>query len=220
MKGAKKYFLIALAVIFIDQTSKLLVYATMNEGEYFKVLGDFFKIHYILNPGMAFGLELGASFGKLLLTLFRLVAVVAISYYIIYLVRKKAHTGFIMCVALILGGALGNVIDSTFYGIFLPGNLPENAPMALFHGQVIDMLYIDICHCEMPSWLPFIGGQKYHLWPIFNIADSSIFIAVVIILFRQKGFFAKKQEEKEEQEQEKVENIDTNTNLEANDLSE
>lgn len=212
MKGAKKYFLIALAVIFIDQASKLLVYATMNENDYFGVLGNFFKIHYILNPGMAFGLKLGAPYGKLILTLFRVLAVAGIFYYVIYLVRKKAHTGFIMCVALILGGALGNVIDSTFYGIFLPGNLPKDAPMALFHGQVIDMLYIDICHCEMPSWLPIIGGEKYHLWPIFNIADSSIFIAVVIILFRQKAFFGKNKEAEEESTE--------NNTLETKDLSE
>ncbi|HNU42274.1 MAG TPA: lipoprotein signal peptidase [Cyclobacteriaceae bacterium] len=188
MKYAK-FFLIALAIIVIDQTSKLLVYHNMYIHQEINVIGTWFRLHYLLNPGMAFGIRWESEFGKLALTIFRICAMIGISYYLIKMVQKKAHTGFLVCLALILGGAIGNVIDSTFYGVYL-NNAPQDVPTPWFHGQVIDMLYFPLFHFQWPSWVPLVGGEYFEFFsPVFNIADSSIFIGVVIILFSQKKFF-------------------------------
>jgi len=190
------FLLITLVVIILDQTTKLGVYFTMERGEEFAVLGDWFKIHYTLNPGMAFGLTLDSKYGKLILSSFRIVATIGIATYLYYLVSKKAHRGFAFSIALILAGALGNVLDSIFYGVFLEDNLlnaygePLIVPTPWLHGQVIDMIYVDIWAGNLPEWLPFIGGDYYAFWPIFNIADSSIFVGVSIILIWQKTFFS------------------------------
>src|SRR6478609_11116101 len=132
-----KYFLIAFIVIIIDQTSKLLVYKYMYLHEEVNVLGEWFKLHYLLNPGMAFGIKWDNEFGKLTLTLFRIVAMIGIGYYLVKMAKRNVHAGFLYCMALILGGAVGNVIDSTFYGVFL-NNHPIKSPTPWFHGQVID----------------------------------------------------------------------------------
>src|SRR5579862_131422 len=118
-----KYFVIALLVILIDQTSKLLVHDYMQIHEEVNVFGQWFRLHYLLNPGMAFGIRWDNEFGKLALTVFRIGAMFGIGYYLARSVKKLNHPGFLICLALILGGAVGNVIDSTFYGVFL-----DNAP--------------------------------------------------------------------------------------------
>jgi signal peptidase II len=188
--GYIKYFLIALGVILIDQASKLLVHHHMYLHQEINVLGEWFKLHYLLNPGMAFGIRWESEFGKLALTLFRIVAMFGISYYLITMVRRKAHNGFLICLALILGGAIGNVIDSTFYGVFL-NNAPVDSPTRWFHGQVIDMLYFPLFHFQWPDWVPLKGGEYFEFFsPVFNIADSSIFIGVATILISQRRFFA------------------------------
>ncbi len=133
-----RYFLITLLVIIIDQASKLLVYNNMYIHQEINVLGNWFRLHYLLNPGMAFGIRWENEFGKLALTVFRIFAMIGIAYYLMRMVKKQAHNGFLICLALILGGAIGNVIDSTFYGVFL-NNAPLDAPTKWFHGQVIDM---------------------------------------------------------------------------------
>lgn len=190
-----KYFLLALFVIGIDQASKLLVYHNMYLHEEINVLGEWFRLHYLLNPGMAFGIRWESEFGKLALTLFRIVAMLGISYYLWRLSVRDTHSGFLWCMALILGGAVGNVIDSTFYGVYLEGNLPADAPTPWFHGQVIDMLYFPLFDFVWPEWVPYLGGRYFEFFsPVFNIADSSIFIGVVIILFMQKKFFVEKEE--------------------------
>ncbi len=161
-----------------------------------EVIGDWFKLHYLLNPGMAFGLKWSHEFGKLLLTLFRLGAMVGIGYYIIYLYRQNAKTGLLWCMGLILGGAVGNVIDSTFYGVFLD-NAPADSPTPWFHGQVIDMLFFPLFDGYYPEWVPVIGGDYFLFFsPVFNIADSSIFIGVVLILIFQKRYFKHKEDVK------------------------
>ncbi|GAA3958135.1 lipoprotein signal peptidase [Hymenobacter antarcticus] len=193
-QSAAKFFLLALFIIVIDQLSKWAVHAYMQPGMAgeIRLMGDWAKLHYTLNPGMAFGAELPAPYGKLVLSAFRLVAVFGISYYIIRLVRQRAASGFIACMALILGGALGNLIDSVFYGIIYD-NAPFGSPTRWFYGQVIDMLYVDIYEGFLPQSWPLLGGKYVSLWPIFNIADSSIFIGVAVILLNQSRFF--KQEE-------------------------
>lgn len=189
-----KYFLVAFIVILIDQISKILVYNNMTLHEEIYVIGDWFRIHYLLNPGMAFGIRWENEFGKLALTIFRIGAMIGISYYLWKMATRGAHNGFLICMGLILGGAVGNVIDSTFYGVLL-NNAPADAPTPWFHGQVIDMLYFPIFDLVWPEWIPGIGGKYFEFFsPVFNIADSSIFIGVVVILFFQKRFFKEKEE--------------------------
>ena len=184
-----KYLLIALAVIAIDQTSKLLVHKYMYLHEEVNVVGEWFKLHYLLNPGMAFGIKWESEFGKLALTIFRIFAMFGIGYYLVTMIKKQSHAGFLICLALILGGAVGNVIDSTFYGVLL-NNAPFDAPSPWFHGQVIDMLFFPLFNFTWPEWVPLIGGQDFLFFsPVFNIADSSIFIGVASILIFQKRFF-------------------------------
>jgi len=190
-----KYYLAALLVIAIDQLSKWAVHTYMQPGMAGEIplLGDWFKLHYTLNPGMAFGVELPPPYGKIILTSFRLLAVFGIGYYIYKLWQRRAATGFITCVALILGGAIGNLIDSIFYGVIY-NNAPFEAPTPWFHGQVIDMLYVDIYEGFLPVSWPLVGGSHLSLWPIFNIADSAIFVGVVLILIFQSRFFAEDHE--------------------------
>ncbi len=188
-----KYYLLAVLIIALDQTSKLLVYTNMTMGVSgeINVIGDWFRLHYLLNPGMAFGIELDFlnEYGKLFLTIFRLLASVAIAYAIYVLYQRKAHTGMIVCVALILGGAIGNVIDSVFYGVFMEGNMIPGSSSPWFHGQVIDMLYFPLFEGYFPEWVPQVGGNYFLFFsPVFNIADSSIFVGVTSIIIFQKHF--------------------------------
>lgn len=154
------------------------------------LLGDWFKLHYILNKGMAFGMSLGSTYGKLFLTLFRLAAIGGIAYLLIYISRNNYATGLAWCIALILGGAIGNLVDSIFYGAWLQ-NAPYNAITPWFHGQVIDMIYLDFWEGYLPSWIPLWGGKKVAFLPIFNLADVAIFIGVLFILIKQKSFLSR-----------------------------
>lgn len=155
-----------------------------------RVFGDWFKLHYILNEGMAFGIQFGYEYGKLGLTLFRLVAMIFIAIYLYRMAKKELNPGLLWCIALILGGAIGNVVDSTFYGVWL-NNADPDAITPWFHGKVVDMFYLDIWEGYVADWVPFWGGEKIALWPIFNIADAAIFVGVFMILIFQKRFFAK-----------------------------
>ncbi|MEO8473345.1 MAG: lipoprotein signal peptidase [Chryseolinea sp.] len=190
-----RYFILAFAIIVIDQTVKLLVNHYMFLHQEITVLGNEqygFKLHYLLNPGMAFGIRWNNEFGKLALTVFRIGAMIGIGYYLVNMARRNSSTGFLWCMALILGGAVGNVIDSTFYGVLL-NNHPSNSPTPWFHGQVIDMLFFPIFDFTWPDWVPGIGGEYFLFFtPVFNIADSSIFLGVVTILVFQKRFFGDK----------------------------
>jgi signal peptidase II len=187
-----KYFLLALAIILVDQTSKLLVDKYMYLHQEINVIGDWFRLHYLLNPGMAFGIRWNNEFGKLALTVFRIGAMVGIAYYLWKMASKNTHAGFLWCMALILGGAVGNVIDSTFYGVLLD-NHPIDSPTPWFHGQVIDMLFFPLFEFTWPHWVPALGGERFLFFsPVFNIADSSIFLGVVVILIFQRKFFKDK----------------------------
>lgn len=177
-------------MIVIDQAVKIWVHYNIVLGEEIKVFGDWFKLHYILNEGMAFGLRFGSDYGKLGLTLFRIVAMVFISMYLYRMAKKGMHSGLLWSIALILGGAIGNVIDSTFYGVLF-NNAPYDAVTPWFHGKVIDMFYLDVWEGQVADWVPIWGGEQLALWPIFNVADASIFAGVALILLYQKRFFAK-----------------------------
>lgn len=187
-----KYFLLTLAVIAIDQAVKLLVHFKMVFGQNgeIKVFGDWFKLHYILNEGMAFGLQFGSEWGKLGLTLFRMVAITVIAFYLFKLAKRNYHPGLLWSVALILGGAIGNLIDSIFYGVYL-NNAPYDAITPWFHGKVVDMFYVDIWEGIVADWVPLWGGEYIALWPIFNVADVCIFAGVVLLVVFQRKFFGK-----------------------------
>jgi len=151
-----KYFLLTLIIILIDQTVKLLVHNNMDlgvNGE-MKIIGDWFRLHYMLNEGMAFGMKLDWTYGKVFLTSFRLLASFAGIYLLYYYAKKKVHRGLLWSGSLILAGALGNVIDSIFYGVLLD-NAPYDAPSAWFYGQVVDMFYFPLFEFTWPNWIPF-----------------------------------------------------------------
>lgn len=198
MKKTHKYFLIALAVIIVDQITKFIVKLNMQMGEMgqIKILGDLFKLHFIENRGAAFGftvssfarglgIEMTEETGKLILSVFSIVAVVAIGYVLYKLADHKSPLPYY--VALIFGGAMGNIIDRTFYGLWFSSINEYDG--GLFHGRVVDMFYLDIWKGQLPEWLPIWGGDYTSLWPIFNIADSAISIGIVVILIFQGRFF-------------------------------
>ena len=206
-----KYYLICLLVVIIDHASKLAVHFNMRLGEEVIVFDDWFRIHYLLNPGMAFGMEFSfISNGKLVLSIFRIFATAGIGYYLYSQSRKGAHKGFLFCLALILGGAIGNAIDSIFYGVLLEGNAIIGAETPWFHGRVIDMLYFPLLDGYFPDWMPGVGGRYFSFFSaIFNIADSSIFIGAISIMLFQNKFFAHALEPKHYQQQGVEQTLDT-----------
>ncbi|WP_158990871.1 lipoprotein signal peptidase [Mucilaginibacter sp. L196] len=178
-----KPFLIVVFIVLIDQIIKTWVRTNMYLGQDIHFLGDHGMLHYTENNGMAFGMELGGDFGKLVLTMFRIAAVVAIGYGLVYLIKHKYHRGLVMCVALILAGALGNIVDSTIYGVLYQHG-------QIFYGRVVDMFYFPLLSGNFPQWVPIWGGQDYIFFrPVFNFADSAISVGVIAILIFQKRYF-------------------------------
>lgn len=171
----------------------------MTIGQEFPLIADKAIIHFTENNGMAFGLELGGEAGKLALSLFRIGAIAAIGYGLVYMVKRKYHRGLIMNVALIFAGAFGNIIDSAFYGmIFSESNWYDKATLfpagggysGFLHGKVVDMFYFPLISGYYPSWFPVWGGEDFIFFrPVFNLADASISVGVILILIFQKSYF-------------------------------
>jgi signal peptidase II len=176
-------FLVAAFIVLIDQVIKTWVRTHMDFNTEIHFMGSHGMLRYTENNGMAFGWELGGTVGKLVLTLFRIFAVCGIGYGLVYLIQHKYHRGLIMCVALIFAGALGNIIDSTFYGLLYQHG-------HLFEGRVVDMFYFPLIKGTYPSWFPVWHGQYFEFFqPIFNLADASISVGVIAILIFQKRYF-------------------------------
>lgn len=162
----------------------------MYLGQTKPMIGNWFFLHFTENNGMAFGVELGGVTGKLILTAFRLFAVAGIIWYLIKQVNSKVHKGLIICISLILAGAIGNIIDSVFYGVWFTDYVTYDDKGKFFLGRVVDMLYFPIIETRYPSWFPLWGGQDLTFFrPIFNIADASISSGVIAIIVFQKKFF-------------------------------
>ncbi|WP_029286866.1 lipoprotein signal peptidase [Pedobacter sp. R20-19] len=183
MKGYTKPLLVIFLVLIADQLLKTWIKTNMYLGQEFNIIGKWFIIHFTENNGMAFGMEFGGEFGKLALSLFRIAAVAGIGYGLHYLIKHKYHRGLILNVALIFAGALGNIIDSVFYGKIYGYE-------TWFHGRVVDMLYFPIAEGHFPSWIPIWGGDEFVFFrPVFNLADAAISLGVILILVFQKNYF-------------------------------
>ncbi len=209
MKGKHVAFLIVL-ILLVDQASKIYIKTHFDLHQSKQVLGQYFQLFFVENRGMAYGLSFGGEFGKYALSVFRLIAVIFGVWYIRHIIAKKMHKGFIICVALIFTGALGNLLDSMFYGlIFDRGMLHEAATdtflnydgLAQFgskgyagfmQGNVVDMLYFPLFKGHFPTWFPFVGGESFEFFRyIFNVADMAISIGVISMFVFQKRFVNK-----------------------------
>ena len=198
MSKLQKSGLIVILVLLFDQILKIWIKTNMTMGEEFSVIGKWFIIHFVENNGMAFGFEFGGDYGKIFLSLFRVAAVFGIGYYILKLVKKDIPMGFIACASLIFAGAIGNIIDSAFYGLIFNDSYghvaslfpPGGGYASFLHGRVVDMFYFPIFSGIYPNWIPFLGGSDFQFFrPVFNVADSSISIGIFsIIIFYRREF--------------------------------
>lgn len=199
----KKATAIIILILLIDQISKIYIKTNFVLGEEVPVF-NWFRILFVENEGMAWGAKIPGTYGKLFLTLFRIVAIVGIGYWLWDSVKRHSPTVLILCISLIFAGALGNIIDSVFYGVIFDDSHrqvatlfpPDGGYGTLFHGKVVDMLYFPLYKGTLPSWIPFWGGEYFTFFdPVFNIADSSISIGVMILLLFNKKAFPKKETE-------------------------
>jgi len=204
----RSVILLTLAILVLDQGLKIWIKTNFYLGEEKNIIGSWFRLHFIENEGMAYGWKLGGDWGKIILTLFRLLAVIFGTFYLKHIIREKQHKGFIICATLIYAGAIGNLIDSMFYGLifensgdmynpYISAIFPKEGYAGFLHGRVVDMLYFPIIRdAKFPNWFPVWGGEDFEFFrPVFNIADAAISLGVITILLFQKKFFDRHKKE-------------------------
>ena len=209
MTRTVKSLIIIFLILIADQVLKIWVKTTMSLGDEFVVFKDWFILHFVENNGMAFGFEFAGEYGKMFLSIFRILAVIAIGWYLFKLAKQKEIPfGFIVSISLIFAGAIGNIIDSLFYGLIFQDSygqvsaiFPQGGGYASFlHGKVVDMFYFPLINGQYPGWMPYVGGDQFIFFrPVFNIADSSITIGIFSILIFYRKYFNKEEEKPAEE---------------------
>jgi signal peptidase II len=198
MSSGKKAIALILLILIADQVLKLWVKTHMVIGEDIRIFGNWGMLHFIENNGMAFGMEMGGKPGKLILSVFRIIAIFGIIWFLNSIIRKKAYIGLILAVSAILAGAIGNIIDSALYGVIFSESFHQPALLfppgggysSFLHGRVVDMLYFPVINTTWPEWSPIRSGESFVFFrPVFNIADSAITCGVFAILIFQKKMF-------------------------------
>lgn len=231
MKKSHIIFIISLIVI-ADQALKFYIKTTFPINTSKHIMGDWFQLYFVENPGMAYGWKFGGEWGKVLLTVFRMGAVIFGTWYLGSIIKKGYHKGFIFCAALVYAGALGNLIDSCFYGMIFDKGMTYNAQIneyvgynglaalsssgysSFLHGNVVDMFYFPVIRGVFPSWFPIWGGQDFEFFrPIFNVADAAITSGVISIFVFQKRFFKHLPNNKETQTVETEARVDDVTQI-------
>lgn len=201
MSARTKAILLIFSILLVDQVLKIIIKTNMVIGDEIPVLGNWFRIHFLENNGMAFGMEWGGKTGKAALSIFRLAAIIGIGWYLDSIIKKEASLGLVLSVSAIIAGAAGNLIDSAFYGMIFTESwhtpaimFPEGGGYSSFlQGRVVDMFYFPVIDTHWPDWSPIKPGQSFIFFrPVFNIADTSITTGVLAILLFQKKFLEEK----------------------------
>jgi len=221
MSRTTKIILLIFLILITDQVLKVWIKTTMMLGDEIVVFDNWFILHFVENNGMAFGFEFAGEYGKMFLSIFRIVAVIAIGWYLFKLEKQKdIPFGFILSIGLIFAGAIGNIIDSLFYGLIfnhsygqIATRFPEGGGYAGFlHGRVVDMFYFPLINTRYPEWFPFWGGNQLIFFrPVFNIADSCITIGIFSILIFYRKYFNKEHKNEPDAGKEENEELTTET---------